>query len=61
MRDDIQEAVFKSWNIVTNENFGDLADYEGYQAEFLKLFGFGMDGIDYDAETDTATAPASIV
>jgi len=61
MRDDIQEAVFKSWNIVTNENFGDLSDYEGYQAEFLKLFGFGMDGIDYDAETDTATAPASIV
>jgi len=61
MREDIQTAVFKSWNIVTNENFGDLADYEGYQSEFLKLFGFGMDGVDYAAETDTATAPASLL
>lgn len=60
MRDDIQAAVEKSWNIVTNENFGELADYEGYQAEFLKLFGFGLDGVDYDAETDTSIAPPSL-
>lgn len=60
MRDDIQSAVFKSWEIVTNENFGELADYQGYQEEFLKLFGFGLDGVDYDADTDTAMTPASL-
>ncbi|MCP5538137.1 MAG: trans-2-enoyl-CoA reductase family protein [Akkermansiaceae bacterium] len=60
MRDDIQQAVSKSWAIVSNENFSELADYEGYQEEFLKLFGFGLAGVDYDADTDTATAPPSL-
>lgn len=60
MRDDIQAAVEESWSKVSNENFGELADYAGYQEEFLKLFGFGLAGVDYDAETDTAIAPPSL-
>ncbi len=60
MREDIQAAVQASWNKVSNENFGELADFAGYQKEFLKLFGFGLDGVNYDADTDPATAPASL-
>lgn len=60
MRDDIQAAVAKSWDIISNENFGNLADFQGYQDEFLKLFGFGLDGVNYDAETDPTTAPPSL-
>ncbi|OYV49034.1 MAG: hypothetical protein B7X06_00125 [Verrucomicrobia bacterium 21-51-4] len=26
-----------------------MSDFAGYQAEFLKLFGFGLAGIDYEA------------
>ena len=60
MRDDIQAAVAESWNKISNENFADLADFEGYREEFLRLFGFGIDGVDYSAETDPETAPASL-
>ncbi|MCK4703979.1 MAG: hypothetical protein KAT90_00745, partial [Gammaproteobacteria bacterium] len=37
-------------------------DYQGYKDEFLKLFGFGIDGIDYEADVDTLTdfEPATI-
>ena len=60
MRADVQAAVEESWNKISNENFNDLADFKGYQDDFLKLFGFGMDGVDYDADTDPITAPASL-
>lgn len=60
MRADVQAAVEESWNKISNENFTDLADFKGYQDDFLKLFGFGMNGVDYDADTDPITAPASL-
>jgi len=60
MRDEIQVAVAKSWETISNENFTDLADFKGYQEEFLRLFGFGIDGVDYTAETYPETAPASL-
>lgn len=61
MRADVQAAVEESWNKISNENFTDLADFKGYQDDFLKLFGFGMNGVDYDADTDPITAPASLM
>ena len=56
MRPEIQAAVEKAWNAVTTENLRQVSDFEGYQSEFLKLFGFGLPGIDYDAETDPVRA-----
>lgn len=47
-----QAKVKELWDQVTQENFHQLADYEGYHADFLKLFGFGIDGVDYDADVD---------
>jgi enoyl-[acyl-carrier protein] reductase/trans-2-enoyl-CoA reductase (NAD+) len=38
--------------LVTTENLGELGDLEGYKADFLKIFGFGFAGVDYDAEVD---------
>ena len=60
MRDDIQAAVAKSWETISNETIADLSDFDGYKEEFLKLFGFGIDGVDYEAETDPTFSPASI-
>jgi len=60
MRDDIQAAVAKSWDTISNDNLADLADFQGYQDEFLKLFGFGINAVDYDANTDPTTSPASL-
>jgi enoyl-[acyl-carrier protein] reductase/trans-2-enoyl-CoA reductase (NAD+) len=45
-------AVTELWKIASNDNFKDISDYEGYRSDFLKLFGFGLEGVDYEAETD---------
>lgn len=52
MRDDVQAAVADAWGNINTENLNDLSDFSGYQADFLRLFGFGVEGIDYSAETD---------
>jgi enoyl-[acyl-carrier protein] reductase/trans-2-enoyl-CoA reductase (NAD+) len=53
LREDIQQHCRDLWPQVTTENLSELADYMEYKAEFLKLFGFGIEGIDYDADVDT--------
>lgn len=52
MRDDIQSAVADAWEKVTTENLSELSDFSGYRNEFLKLFGFGLEGVDYEADTN---------
>ncbi|KUJ83380.1 enoyl-[acyl-carrier-protein] reductase FabV [Microbulbifer flavimaris] len=51
LRPETQAKIEKLWPEVTEENLFELTDYKGYQADFLKLFGFGVDGIDYEADT----------
>lgn len=52
MREDVQSEVAKVWNVVTTETIDDVSDFAGYQKEFYRLFGFGLSGVDYNAETD---------
>jgi len=52
MQPDVQAEVAALWPQVTTENLASLTDIEGYRTEFLKLFGFGLPGIDYEAEAD---------
>jgi enoyl-[acyl-carrier protein] reductase / trans-2-enoyl-CoA reductase (NAD+) len=52
MEPDIQAAVAELWPQVNTENLGALTDIAGYRTEFLKLFGFGLPGINYDADID---------
>lgn len=47
----VQGEVEKIWPQVTSDNLKELTDYDGYHAEFLRLFGFGLKGVDYDADT----------
>jgi len=48
---DVQADVERIWPQVTEENLYDTTDYKGYSAEFLKLFGFGHESIDYEADS----------
>lgn len=52
LRDDIQQHCRDLWPQVTTENLSELTDYREYKAEFIKLFGFGIEGIDYDADVN---------
>lgn len=50
---DATQAKIKAlWDQVTQDNFHELSDYAGYHHEFLKLFGFDIEGVDYDADVD---------
>lgn len=60
MKPAVQELVGQRWEEVNTENFPELGDFEGYQTSFLRLFGFGLDGVDYAADTDTAVKVPSV-
>ena len=60
MRPEVQEEVEKVWNVITTEQLDELSDFAGYQKEFLKLFGFGLAGVDYAAEAEPVRPVASI-
>ncbi|WP_165678997.1 enoyl-ACP reductase FabV, partial [Metapseudomonas otitidis] len=48
LQPDVQDTVKDLWNKVTNENLYQLTDFTGYKTEFLRLFGFEIDGVDYE-------------
>ncbi|NVJ59638.1 MAG: trans-2-enoyl-CoA reductase family protein [Gammaproteobacteria bacterium] len=50
--DDIQAKIKARWDKVNSENFSELADYKGYHLDFLKLFGFGFENVDYEKDVD---------
>lgn len=52
LRDDVQSEVDTVWATISSENLKSVSDFEGYKSEFLKLFGFGVAGVDYSAEVD---------
>ena len=54
LRDDIQEHCRNLWPQITTENLKELTDYVEYKEEFLKLFGFGVEGVDYEADVNPA-------
>jgi len=53
LREDIQAHCAKLWPGITTENLKELTDYVEYKEEFLKLFGFGVEGVDYEADVAT--------
>lgn len=62
MQADIQAEVAKLWPAVSSENLAELSDIAGYRSEFLRLFGFGLEGVDYAAEADpVAPLPSAAV
>lgn len=52
MDPEVQAEVSAIWPKVTSENLRELSDFASYQKEFLELFGFGLEGIDYSAEVE---------
>ncbi len=48
MRSDVQAAVAELWPQVTTENLRELSDFAGFKREFRNLFGFEVEGVDYN-------------
>ena len=49
---EMQAKIEAIWPQVTTENLHELSDFAEYQREFLRLFGFRIDGVDYEVEVD---------
>lgn len=49
---EIQNEVAALWDKVTDDNLYELTDFAGYKSDFLKLFGFGVEGVDYEADVN---------
>jgi enoyl-[acyl-carrier protein] reductase/trans-2-enoyl-CoA reductase (NAD+) len=56
MRPEIQEAITEYWHRVRSDNLAETTDYAGYKRDFERLFGFGVEGVDYDAPTEVVRA-----
>jgi enoyl-[acyl-carrier protein] reductase/trans-2-enoyl-CoA reductase (NAD+) len=52
MREDVQAKIAELWKDATTENLAQIGDLEGYSNEFFNLFGFKVDGVDYDKDVN---------
>lgn len=52
LEDDVQARVQAIWDSVDTDTIDELTDYKGYHQEFLHLFGFDYDNVDYEAEVN---------
>ena len=53
LRPDVLAEVNEKWSLVNNDNFHELADFEGYKKSFRNLFGFEVDYVDYGQPVET--------
>jgi enoyl-[acyl-carrier protein] reductase/trans-2-enoyl-CoA reductase (NAD+) len=60
MRDDVQREVARLWLEATTETLPAIGDLAGYKQDFLNLFGFGFQGVDYDADANEMVHVESI-
>ncbi|WP_244486208.1 bifunctional NADH-specific enoyl-ACP reductase/trans-2-enoyl-CoA reductase [Bradyrhizobium viridifuturi] len=54
---EVQTEVSRRWPLLTTETLGELADLGEYKSQFLRLFGFGIDGVDYTQDVDPRVVP----
>ena len=52
---DIQAEVQRRWSKITTGNVAEFADLRGFREDFFRLFGFGIESVDYDADIDLLT------
>ncbi|WP_439132657.1 enoyl-ACP reductase FabV [Polaribacter sp.] len=52
MREDVQDEIAELWKTATSENLAEIGDLKGYSDEFFNLFGFKVDGVDYNADVN---------
>ncbi|WP_298771703.1 enoyl-ACP reductase FabV [uncultured Fibrobacter sp.] len=51
----VQEEVNRRMATITQENFAQVGDLDGYRHDFLATNGFDIEGVDYTAEVNSMT------
>ncbi|MCH5268771.1 MAG: trans-2-enoyl-CoA reductase family protein [Lachnospiraceae bacterium] len=60
MKPEVQDAVKEIWDKITPENVKELTDINEYWQGFYEIFGFRIEGVDYDADVDIQTGIPSM-
>ena len=60
MRNDVQEVVKELWKIAETDNLPTIGDLAGYKNDFLNLFGFGFEEVDYQKDANEMKMISSI-
>ncbi len=58
---EVQAAVGELWGKINTDTLRELSDFAGYKHEFLQLFGFEVEGVDYEAEVNPEVAIPNMV
>ncbi len=53
MATDLQQEIAELWPDLSTENITQLGDIGGYWEDFYRIFGFGVKGVDYEADVPT--------
>ncbi len=61
LSEDVQGKVAALWDGISTDNLHKRSDFVGYKREFLQLFGFEVDGVDYDADVNPEVAIDNLV
>lgn len=61
MREDIQNSITQLWDKSTTETLPETGDLQGYRKDFLNLFGFEVEGVDYKADTNEMLSMPNLV
>ncbi len=56
----VQDQVSNLWEQATTESLPAIGDLAGYKHDFLNLFGFDFEGVDYNLDTDEMVMVPSI-
>ncbi len=50
LREDVQGEVRRRWSMVNSDNVIELSDLGGFRRDFLRIFGFDVDGVNYEED-----------
>lgn len=59
--DEVQGRVMELWPSVSTENLHEVTDFAGYKSEFLRLFGFGFEQVNYEEDVNPEVAIPHLV
>lgn len=58
LSDPVQAEVNRRWELISTQTLPELGDLAGFRSDFLKIFGFGLTGVDYGADVDPQVVPS---
>ena len=61
MDPEVQFAVAAAWSEISTENLISSTDFKGYKQDFLNLFSFEIEGVDYEAEVNPEVEISNLV